>query len=525
MLLVGDRVVLRSNAPPDAEYLLFEIADIELRASEPGRVREHGYQTTASRARARLAQVGITAGLARACAVAAQPVIATAYARGPGVRHIAGYLGPLELFQADTYDATGATYHGVFLDLPQLAADLGIDGAGPLLQAVYLAALLEAEEDDTTVFLSTDTWTKHRKPGERTHRRPALSDPAPLPVALAALAAGSPKPDIQEQLARADVIAFIRARADASNDEEARGLYASLERAIAVREMPDRGPLAEPELWAIETRLDLAQLDNIFDAVEEAERTRGRTPGTTYLRARASLALSLEPPKLIAERVSALALSMTSFQELCLLAAEAWLDAGEPRRAMPYARDLVDAPGVDEGLLLRAKRILARAVGAAPERAQMFVEGLPAAAMPPRTATFAPPPMPPVSVPSPDLVAQSWPPAKSRVPTEREEPTREEPVRPATSPGMGALGDGGKQAPTLDAPMRPAGLPAPRATSAPPVTFADPPRASAAARSSSRPGPPPLPQRPSGPPVSASRPSSPRAKPARSHPPEGAVPA
>ena len=53
MLLVGDRVVLRSPSPPDAEYGLFEIGDIELRASEPGRVREHGYQTTAERARTR----------------------------------------------------------------------------------------------------------------------------------------------------------------------------------------------------------------------------------------------------------------------------------------------------------------------------------------------------------------------------------------------------------------------------------------------------------------------------------------
>jgi hypothetical protein len=54
MLLVGDRVVLRSPSPPETEYALFEIGDIELRASEPGRVREHGYQTTAERARNRL---------------------------------------------------------------------------------------------------------------------------------------------------------------------------------------------------------------------------------------------------------------------------------------------------------------------------------------------------------------------------------------------------------------------------------------------------------------------------------------
>ena len=215
--------------------------------------------------------------------------------------------------------------------------------ASVAFQALFLATLLEAEDDETTVFLSTDTWTKHRKPGERTHKRASLTLARPLEHALTELAKLEPQPVIRDQLARADVIAFLRARADAAPDDEGRELYASLERAIAVRDMPDRGPLAEPDLWAIETRLDTGNVENILEAVEAVERTRGRTPGTTYLRARVSLALHLEPPKLIAERVSALALSMTSFQELCLLAAEAWLDAGDPRRAMPYARDLVDA--------------------------------------------------------------------------------------------------------------------------------------------------------------------------------------
>src|SRR4051794_15535355 len=103
MLLVGDRVVLRSPSPPETEYGLFEIGDIELRASEPGRVREHGYQTTAERARARLDGLGMTAALARECAGAMQPVLAAAYARGPAVRHVSRYLGPTELFQSDAF--------------------------------------------------------------------------------------------------------------------------------------------------------------------------------------------------------------------------------------------------------------------------------------------------------------------------------------------------------------------------------------------------------------------------------------
>ncbi len=512
MLLIGDRVVLRANAPPEAEYLLFEIADIELRASEPGRVREHGYQTTVERARQRLQQLGITAAFARECAVAMHPVLATAYARGPGVRHVARYLGPLELFQADTFDAGSQTYRGVFIDLPTLVGDLEMPGAGSLVQALYLAALLEGEAEDTTIFLSTDAWTKHRKPGERTHKRPSLAATRPLSKALADLAGHNPQPNVREQLARADVIAFVRARADSSpDDEDACALYASLERAVAVRDAPDRGPLADPELWAIETRLDTDNLENILEAVEEVERTRGRTPGTTYLRARASLALHLEPPRLIAERVSALALSMTSFQELCLLAAEAWLDAGDARRAMPYARDLVDAPGVDEGLLLRAKRLLARAVGAAPDKHKTYADSMPAAPLPPSQFP-KPPSMPPISAPDFNT-SQSWPPAKSRIPTERGDQAPSVPP-PLPSRARSQAVDAPPRANSSGPPpFAPAGgpPPLPRKSQAPPLptSYKLPPRAP----SLSAPPPPPPPPAPPRPP------SSPRAMPARSHAP------
>ncbi len=440
MLLIGDRVVLRANAPPEAEYIFFEIGDIELRSAEPGRVREHGYQTTVDRARARLAQLGATSALAHECATAMQPVLAAAYARGPAAKHVARYLGPLELFQAEHYDASAHVYRGLFIDLAAIVADLRMPAAAVAMQALYLAMLLEKEADETTVFLSTDAWTKQRKPGERTHRRPNTSALREIRTALNDLAGLDPQPIIRDQLPRQDVIAFVRARAESAPDEDARALYESLERAIAVRDMPERGPLADAELWGIELRLDSGDHEGILEALEAVERSRGRTPGTTYVRARASLALRLEPPKLIAERVSALALSMTSFQELGLLAAEAWLEAGDPRRAMPYARDLVDAPGVDEGLLLRAKRLLARAVGAAPNAApdkhQTYADSIPAAAMPPSQRPSAPkgPSIPPVSVPDPDgHSAFAFTPAKSRVPT-----AREELGRPSTAPGLGS---------------------------------------------------------------------------------------
>jgi len=459
MLLIGDRVVLRANAPPEAEYILFEIADIELRSSEPGRVREHGYQTTVERARARLRAVGATAALARDCATAMHPVLSKAYARGAAAKHVAPYLSPLELFQAEHYDAASHTYRGVFIDLPLIVADLAAPPAAVALQALYLASLLDEEQDETTIFLSTEAWTKQRKPGERTHRRANVSALRDIRTMLSDLADHAPKPEIREQLPRADVIAFVRARAESASDDEARALYSSLERAIAVREIPERGPLADRALWAIETRLDTEAYDGILEALEEVERTQGRTPGTTYLRARASLILRLEPPKLIAERVSALALSMTSFQELCVLAAEAWLEAGDARRAMPYARDLVDAPGVDEGLLLRAKRLLARAVGAAPETHKTQFDQMPAApSQRPAAMPSHPPSVPPVSVPDPNM-PRSFAPARSRVPTQRpiQSAPEERPpsVRPPpSSPPAGRRADPPPALPSSPPPSR-----------------------------------------------------------------------
>jgi hypothetical protein len=410
MLLVDERVVLRAGAPPEAEYALFEPGEIELHASEPGRVHEHGYRTTALEARSRLAQAGVTASLARECAEVMQPVLARAYARGSAVAQIAEHLGPRELLESDAFQANPRGYHGVFLDLAQLARDLQVPSAGVVLQALHLAAVLDDERPDAPVVLTTEPWTRQLKPGERTHKRPPLSGARRLLGALAELSREKPAPTVDERMPRADVIAFVRGRADTAVSDRDRAIFAELERSLSVRSRPDRGPLADPELWEIERHVDEGRAGAASDLLDDIERGRGRTPGTTYLRARASLALGLEPPAEIAERISALALSMTSFQELSLLAAEAWLEADDPRRAMPFARDLVDAAEVDEGLLLKAQRLLARAVGAAPGKTVPPPEPSPAD---PRLPT-----LPPVSVPDPDL-AQTYEPARSRVPTVR----------------------------------------------------------------------------------------------------------
>lgn len=481
--------MLRTTAPPETEYAMFDIGEIELRASEPGRVREHGYQTTVEMARTRLANAGMTSAVARSFAEAMQPILSDAYARGAAVRRVAKYLGPLELFQSEGYDGAAHAYRGVFLDLATLSKDLELEHASATLHALYLACVLESEPDDATVLLSTDASTKGSKPGARTYKRASFTDPKRLLNALGGLAHHAPKPTPIDPLPRADVIAFLRTRADSATDGESRQLYKRLEDAVSLRDTPEKGPLASTDLWAIEARLESGEIEGIVEAVDEAERRHGRTPGTTYLRSRALLLLRLEPARNIAERVSALALSMTSFQELALLAAEAWLDADEPRRAMPYARDLVDATGVDEGLLLRAQRILARAVGAAPKK-KTLVDSVP----PPQSIALAsrPPGMldalgsvpPPVIEDVEDLASIAAAAIASEPPLALAELLEPERVLPAVSTPPPPRPS--RAAPPPLPSMRPSGHPSARPSGFPMSRSSKPPRLAAPLPSSRR---------------------------------------
>ena len=395
--------MLRSESPPEAEFAMFEIGEIELGAHEPGRgVRELGYQTTAADARKRLANLGLSGATAREVAQTFQPTLSDAYARGSACKRVARYFSPLELFQASGYDAAAKLYTGKFIDLAQLSRDLNLDHASATLQALYLASLLETEQDDTTVLISTDLCTKGSKPGTRTFKRPTFVEIQRLMNALGGLAHKNPQPEVDGSLPRVEVVDWLRALQEQAADDDSRALYKSLEAAVSVREMPEKGPLASPELWAIEQRIEAGNYEGTLDAIDNFERAQGRTPGTTYLRARISLELRLEPPKLIAERISALSLSMTSFQELALLASEAWLEAGDPRRAMPYARDLVDSPTIDEGLKLKAQTLLQRAETNKPKRrmSPTLADPIRAPLPPSRSAqddiaTPIPPPNPP----------------------------------------------------------------------------------------------------------------------------------
>jgi hypothetical protein len=152
------------------------------------------------------------------------------------------------------------------------------------------------------------------------------------------------------------VVDRLRERADRA--PSSRDLLPGLEAALAAREQPPHGPLADAELWAIEVRLSLGDASGVLDELDALEKRRGKLPGTAYLRARAELWLHPEEPREIAERISALSTSMPAFHELELLAAQAWAAAGDARRAKAFARDLLDNTSAAETVRLQARMIL-----------------------------------------------------------------------------------------------------------------------------------------------------------------------
>ena len=348
-------VVEAREGPLDAEYALFDPGDIELQSSEPGTNREAGYRTTAGHARARLAEQGVTATLAAEAAEALRPVSAS-YARGAAVQCIIDRLGAAEFFEGQLLDTGTGLYRGAWLDLPALSADLGLPGAPALMQAIHLAALLAERGDDEPVALQTGELTATRRPGERTYKRVTLEAVPELVPTLRALGPGSPRPRTSSGPSRQQVVERLRARAERA--PASRGILPSLEVALTAREMPGHGPLADPELWAIEVRLSQGETRGIVEELDAMERRRGRLPGTAYLRARADLWLHPEKPRELAERVAELSTSMPAFHELELLAAQAWAAAGEVRRARAFARDLLENTTASEAIRLQSRLIL-----------------------------------------------------------------------------------------------------------------------------------------------------------------------
>ncbi|HEX4445337.1 MAG TPA: hypothetical protein VH044_01320 [Polyangiaceae bacterium] len=353
--LAANVIVVADGGPLEAEYALFDSGEIELQATGPGTNREAAYRTTARYARTRLSDLGITPTLAAQAAEALRPVCRS-YARGHAVRCIVDRLGAAEFFEGQLFDPGTGLYRGAWLDLPALASDLGLEGGPALLQSLHLAALLTERNDDDPVALLTAELTAQRRPGERTFRRVTFESADALVPALRALGPGSPRPRTSSGPSRQQVVERLRARAERA--PASRGLLPSLEAALSTTDQPQQGPLADPELWALELRLTQGETLGVLEEIEAIEHRHGRLPGTAYLRARAELWLRPEQPLELAERVSSLSTSLPAFHELELLAAQAWAAAGFVRRAKAFARDLMDNSAASDPLRLQARLVL-----------------------------------------------------------------------------------------------------------------------------------------------------------------------
>ena len=359
-LRIGDRVALSSvGAAPEVEYALFDPGEIDLAATGPGMVQEIGYQTTAEDAINRLKDAGITWALVLETASAAQPTLAMTYARGSAVRRVAVALGAAELFDGFTYDTTAKVYQGRWLDLPALALDTEVARLTHSLQAMHLLAMLREVAPTDVVRLSTREIMAQARPGQRSFRRCSFPAIAMLPTTLRAFAVqlrNSPRVDRVERdggPSAQEMLETLRDRIVLLPDPESQDRLRAIEKAIGIRQQAMRGPLADAELWPLEEQLSAGRAEGVTEIIDSLEKTRGKQPATTYLRMRAALVAAREPPRVIAERISSLALSMPSFVELELLATEAWNAAGEPKRALPFARDLISNASVNNELRAR----------------------------------------------------------------------------------------------------------------------------------------------------------------------------
>jgi len=359
-LRIGDRVALASvGGAPEVEYALFDPGEIELLATGPGMVQEAGYQTVAEEAIARLEECGVTWPLVLETATAMHPTIAITYARGPEIRRIASSLGPAELMDGFRYDPLSKVYEGRWLDLPALAADAKIPRLTQALQSMHLLALLEDVNPGDPVQLVTRDHMATARPGQRSFRRYHPPDVERLPEELRRFAEelrATPASETHSRSAgptAAEILDILRDRIVLVPNAESQDRLRAIEKAVGIRQRPMRGPLADPELWALDEQLSSGRPEGILELVDALEKTKGKQPATAYLRVRTALIGGREPPRGLAERIATMALGMPTFVELELLAAEAWNSAGDPKKALPFVRDLISNATVNDELRVR----------------------------------------------------------------------------------------------------------------------------------------------------------------------------
>lgn len=324
-LRIGDHVVVRAeDGRLEAEYALFDPGEVVLHATDRLTVREEGYLTTALDARSRLAKLGVTAEIAADAAHALPSDVVRALARSESAMRLAGRLGPSELFDGGEYSAMRGTYTGTWLDVVELARASGGADAPASIQALALATLLSEVDDHTPVLLSTAQMTASKRPGERTHHRPSIS------------AIRLPR-----------VFAQLRATSIQSRRSEDPSLKSFLLRGVRDRA---HGAASAP------IRVRIEALENALAADVTEKQTA--EPRDDYLRAKAALERGDQQLHGIAQMLSDLSDPSGSAHEITLLAARAWIAAGDPVRAKAYVQRILDDPDAPQGTRIAALDLL-----------------------------------------------------------------------------------------------------------------------------------------------------------------------
>jgi hypothetical protein len=360
-LRLGERVLVGcEDGMLVAEYVLFDAGEVVLHATDPVTVREAGYITTAQDALERLAFAGVTPQLARDAARAMGPEVVRSFARGSAAIALADRLGPGELFDGAFFRPTTQHYEGAWLDLRAVSVASGVVGAALALQALYLASALEEVSGETPVHLSTAAFTRSIRPGERTYRVVALDMVRAMPDALGRVQperTRSPLGAERDRLLREALLARVRERATNDASPELRAHLDALAGALAV-DSPPPGPLADPALWAIERQLASGDARGISDRLNAIEAARGPSPAVRYLRARAALIAGEVSPRQVAQLLSEVVDEQSNFHEAELVAARAWLAAGEEAHARYFARRVAEDPAARDSVRIGALDIL-----------------------------------------------------------------------------------------------------------------------------------------------------------------------
>ena len=358
----------------DAEYALFDTGEVVLQAADRLTVREEGYLTTALDARSRLATAGITAELAAEAARALPRDVIVALAHSDSATRLAPRLGPSELFDGSVYFAEKREYAGAWLDLAELARATGMRDAAAAIQALYLAAILSEVDDAAPVHLSTTRVTRELRLGERTFHRPSISAAKRLPKVFSELRMSATRAERNEEMEhglRLVLLRGVRERASAAVHAQSRKRIESLENALAAD-----GRMTEQQVAG---------------------------PHDDYLRVKAALERGDGQLKNIAEMLSGL--SNPEKHEITLLAARAWLAAGDEPRAKEYAQRIADDPDAPPSTRLSALDLLELPSPMTKRVAIRQDQGIPGASRPPYAIEDAPA----IVMPPPARVAKPTP--------------------------------------------------------------------------------------------------------------------